>query len=255
MKHIKTYLENVYRFIKAIIQLGYVGVQIIPLDRELEDLNVAVKSNIIGSNEDAELNGGINPGDQKYLAGLLSHLKPISVLEIGTHVGFSTKIIVDTLSNNTSASVDVSTVDIVDVNAADGPWLQLGESLSPRDRIKCGQNIKLNFIKSDSVEFLRSSKDKFDFVFLDGSHEGRKIYDELNTLKNHVNPGSIVLIHDYFPGRKALWSNRKVIFGPVMACEKLFSEGKLRSVVPVGKLPVQTKWSSCMTSLALVELK
>ena len=255
MKKVKRILENLYRFIKAIKQLGYIGVQRIPTSKELIELNVTVKSNILNGYEESVLNGGINPGDQKYLASLLSYLKPVSVLEIGTHVGYSTKIIIDTLVKTTTESIEVTTVDIVDVNALDGPWLKLGESLSPKDRIKCGQNTKLNFIKSDSVEFLRSTKDRFDFVFLDGSHEGRKIYDELLALKNNLNPGSVVLIHDYFPRRKALWSNGKIIYGPVMACEKLFSEGKLRGVVPVGKLPVQTKLSSFMTSLALVELE
>ena len=34
--------------------------------------------------------GGVNPGDRRAIYSLIHYLKPISVLEIGTHIGAST---------------------------------------------------------------------------------------------------------------------------------------------------------------------
>lgn len=252
---IKTSLENIYRFFIARLQLGYVPCQAIPNNENLAKLNMATKSTIEKGHSDSILNGGINPGDQKYLASLIGNLRPRSVLEIGTHVGYSTKIISDSLVKAKVENAKITTVDIIDVNSDRGPWFELGEELRPRERITCGEKIKLEFIQSDSVEFLSKTTQEFDFVFLDGSHEGGKIYQELKSLKKCLNQSATILIHDYFPNRRPLWSNSKIIYGPVMACEKLLVEEELLSVVPVGELPVETKLFSKKSSLALVELK
>src|SRR5579864_6191809 len=67
--------------------------------------------------------GGVNPGDRHAISALAAYLKPRQVLEVGTHVGSSTLALAGTLAQTGSS---ITSVDISDVNAPDGPWHDLG---------------------------------------------------------------------------------------------------------------------------------
>jgi hypothetical protein len=62
----------------------------------------------------------------------------------------------------------------------------------------------------------------------------------------------VILLHDYFPDLKPLWSNGRVIPGPWLAIERLKREGAPLTVKPFGALPWPTKLNSNNTSLALL---
>ena len=198
--------------------------------------------------------GGVNPGDRRAIYYLISAIKPISVLEIGTHIGASTIHIASALRNSSDKNVNITTVDIADVNSQiEKPWLKHGTTHSPIEMIeKLGYGSYVNFITDNSLNFAANCRHAFDFIFLDGDHSATTVYQEIPAALNLLNQNGVILLHDYFPDMKPLWSNGSVIPGPFFATTKLRREGVNVTVLPLGKLPWPTKLESHITSLALL---
>lgn len=201
--------------------------------------------------------GGVNPGDRRALYYLIRHFKPLSVLEIGTHIGASTIHIATALSKNkieTGQQATITTADIRDVNCtAKKPWLEFGTKHSPKEMVtQLGFGDFVNFVTGTSVQFLESCDKTFDFIFLDGNHSAATVYQEIPLALKLLNPNGVILLHDYFPKGMALWSDGTIIDGPYRATERFKKEGAPLSVLPLGNLPWPTKFNSNSTSLALL---
>lgn len=198
-------------------------------------------------------NRGVNPGDQRAIFHLIRSLNPRRVLEVGTNVGFSTLHIAAALDVN-GAGGRITTVDIADVNdPADQPWKDCGQPYSPRDMLAAGgYGDTIDFVAQSSLVFLDNCKDRFDFIFLDGSHEAEVVYQEVPKAIEVLAPNGVILLHDFYAGLTFLWDNKKIIPGPCIAIERLRAEGAALEVIPLGALPWPTKGKSHMTSLALL---
>jgi len=201
--------------------------------------------------------GGVNPGDRRALYYLFSSLKPASVLEIGTHIGASTLHIAAALYMSmikNGEDAHLTTVDIKDVNDPQKrPWLEFGINHSPIEMInKLNYGDYVTFITDTSLHFVANCKQTFDFIFLDGSHAANIVYQEVPLVLKLLNQNGVILLHDYFPGVKPLWSGGEVIPGPFLATQRLIKEGVHVTVLPLGKLPWPTKRQSNVTSLALL---
>jgi predicted O-methyltransferase YrrM len=202
--------------------------------------------------------GGVNPGDRRAIFYLVRALAPRSVLEIGTHIGASTLSIAAALrearSEGLATSSQLTTVDIADVNdPVTQPWTRTGAAHSPREMIrKLGADDWTRFVTRPSLEYLSHCTQTFDFIFLDGDHGARTVYQEIPAALKVLNPGGAILLHDYFPQLEPLWSNGSVIPGPWLAAERLRAEGATFRVLPLGELPWPTKLGSRMTGLALM---
>lgn len=201
--------------------------------------------------------GGVNPGDRRAIFHLVHHFRPVSVLEIGTHIGASTVHIATALSSLAGAcgpEPRLVSVDIADVN--DGtlmPWRKYGGQFSPADMIcALGCERWARFATGTSMDFLSAGGNKFDFIFLDGDHSAHTVYREVPAALKRLNPGGVILLHDYFPDMKPLWSNGALIPGPYLAIERLRKERAGIRVLPLGTLPWSTKLGSNLTSLALL---
>jgi len=201
--------------------------------------------------------GGVNPGDRRAIYYLISKLKPSSVLEIGTHIGASTLHIASALymsqiRNGNNATL--TTVDIADVNSpVEKPWEKYGTSKSPLEMIQAlNYGSFVEFIADTSLHYAANCERRFDFIFLDGDHSARTVYQEIPVALNLLNQNGVILLHDYFPNMKPLWSNGSVIPGPFLATERLRKEGANLTVLPLDKLPWLTKLQSNITSLALL---
>lgn len=201
--------------------------------------------------------GGVNPGDRRAIYYLISMLRPLSVLEIGTHIGASTLNIASALYMSqirNGNNANLISVDIADVNSPVGkPWIEFGTSRSPREMIEainCESFVE--FVTDKSTNYITNCDQRFDFIFLDGDHSARTVYQEIPIALRLLNPNGIILLHDYFPDRKPLWSDGSVILGPFLATERLRNEGADMTVLPLGKLPWPTKLQSNVTSLALL---
>ncbi|MEM8808694.1 MAG: class I SAM-dependent methyltransferase [Cyanobacteria bacterium P01_G01_bin.38] len=204
--------------------------------------------------------GGVNPGDRKALFHLLRALKPAHVLEVGTHVGFSTLHIAaalnanDVSANDASTKARLTTVDILDVNdPVKQPWRAYGLEHSPQGLLDAaGYAGHTQFVTSGSLEFLEQCDERFDFIFLDGSHAAPVVYQEVPKAISALNPGGVILLHDYYTNLEWLWENKNFIPGPCLAIQRLQAEGADLKVVPLGELPWPTKENSNITSLALL---
>ena len=201
--------------------------------------------------------GGVNPGDRRAVWYLVYGLGARSVLEIGTHVGASTLHIAAALQKHRSSSSvrpQLVTVDIQDVNSeVSGYWKQFGLSASPRDMIRsieCGDFVR--FAAQPSLDFLDNCTDTFDLIFLDGDHAASTVYQEIPRALKALNENGVLLLHDYFPHNRPLWTNGSFVPGPYVATARLQGEGVPIEVIPLGDLPWPTKEGSRTTSLAVV---
>jgi len=150
--------------------------------------------------------------------------------------------------------VNLISIDIADVNSTvTKPWLEYGTKFSPVEMInKLNYGSFVNFVADTSLHYAANCTQKFDFIFLDGSHAASIVYQEIPLALKLLNQNGVILLHDYFPGMKPLWSDGTVIPGPYLATERLSKEGINLVVLPLGKLPWPTKQSSNVTSLALL---
>jgi len=206
------------------------------------------------------MTGGVNPGDQRALYHLVMALRPRRILEIGTHIGCSTLHIALALNRlRQSHPSDMSaarllSADIRDVNdPVAQPWKAYGSASAPRamiERVGCGDLVR--FEVADSLHFLRQESDQFDFIFLDGHHDAERVYQEIPLALKRLAPGGFILLHDYFPAGRPLWSNGVVLHGPQLAVSRFTRERAGFHVLPLGGLPWATKFNSNVTSLALM---
>jgi len=197
---------------------------------------------------------GVNYGDRRALYYLIKHFHPSSVLEVGTHIGASTVYIAMALKKNASQRTKLISLDIYDVNALNTKiFAGLGVTQSPREmmkKISCDGFVE--FVTCPSLEYMKTADLKFDFIFLDGDHSAKTVYREIVQASRLLNAEGTILLHDYFPNRKPLWSDGKVLFGPDMAVSRLIREGVPIEALPLGLLPWPTKMNSNRTSLALL---
>jgi predicted O-methyltransferase YrrM len=189
----------------------------------------------------------VNCGDQRLIYSLTRSIGPRHVLEIGTNVGGSAVMFAVALGHGGR----LITVDIVDVNGPEGPAMKLGCE-TPAELIGRLKYNNVNFVKSRSTDFMRACSERFDLIFLDGAHEAEVVYQEIPLALALLRPSGFILLHDFFPNLKPLWSDGKVIPGPWLAIERLKREGASLRVEPFGTLPWETKLESNMTSLALL---
>jgi predicted O-methyltransferase YrrM len=192
--------------------------------------------------------GGVNPGDRRAIAVLVTHLRPRKVLEIGTHIGSSTLTFAAALA---TTNARITTVDIADVNdPVTRRWEKYGAPRSPAEIVS--GLAPVTFVVDDSLSYLARTEEQYDFIFLDGSHLAATVYRELPLALQRLAPGGVLLLHDYFPEGRPLWENGEVIVGPYLAIRRLLKEGWPIKLVPLGRLPWSTKLGSNTTSLALV---
>ena len=183
------------------------------------------------------------------------------MLEIGTHIGVSTVYIAAALkklrASNPEVSYNLLSVDMRDVNdPVSTPWLQYGSARSPIGLLRSmGCDDLVTFVVMDSLDFFPTCEQRYDLIFLDGSHDASIVYREIPAAMKLLHPGGHILLHDYFPDLRPLWSNGAVVPGPYLATRRLEDEGADIKILPVGKLPWRTKLGSKATSLALLGKK
>ena len=196
---------------------------------------------------------GVNPGDRRAIYFLVMALQPRNVLEVGTHIGASTLYIAAALKQLGEGG-RVTTVDIIDVNdAAGGPWKKLGMDRAPRDyACDLGLSNSIAFRVGPCLEFMATAGQRFDLIFLDGDHSAPAVYQEVAAALPLLNEDGLILLHDYYPGAKALYPDRATIGGPFHAMERIRRECPAVAVLPLGELPWPTKQGLNVTSLALV---
>jgi predicted O-methyltransferase YrrM len=185
---------------------------------EAKWLNILSKLEKLGIRKNS---GGITAIDQEILYKLIKGYNRKNILEIGTHIGSSTVAIAMALKGRQSKQL--ITVDINDVNSQNEKiWLKFNSKNSPRknlEKLKLKNHVK--FVVSDSKRYMTKTKNKFDFIFLDGNHRTKAIYDEIKLSINLLEKNGILVLHDYTESN-SIFS----IAGPFLAVKKLLLKNK-----------------------------
>jgi predicted O-methyltransferase YrrM len=185
--------------------------------------------------------GSVNRGDCRAIYYLISALKPRRVVEIGTNVAGSSMFIAAALRSGSIPDARLTTVDILDVNAPNGPW-SFGDSLTapPVEYAKrFGLTGQIDFVVEPALSFLASAR--ADLIFLDGSHAHQDVYREVSMALDAVTRDGVILLHDYYPDGKPLFENGSIVMGPYRAIERYRREGAKNKVIPIGELPWPTR--------------
>ncbi len=205
-----------------------------------------------------EMTGGVNPGDRRALYYLVRVIKPLTLLEIGTYIGSSTVALAFAAARNQAEGIDtrIVTVDICDVNdERTCPWLEAGSPASPRSMVESvGLSYLTRFEVNTSIEKLSERGDSFEMIFLDGDHSAEAVYREIPLALNRLpaTGSGIIVLHDFFPDVKPLWTGQDPLPGPYLAVKRYQREGAGFHAVPLATLPWPTKLGSCVTSLAVL---
>jgi predicted O-methyltransferase YrrM len=101
---------------------------------------------------------------------------------------------------------------------------------------------------------MRATDQRFDFIFLDGDHAARTVYEEVSLALPLLNKEGLILLHDYYPDAKPLYPHCAAIGGPFHALRRVHNENPVIEVLALGELPWPTKQGTNMTSLALVAI-
>lgn len=199
--------------------------------------------------------GGVNPGDRRALYYLYCGFAPARVLEVGTHIGASTVHIAAAIRANGPAggASTLTTVDISDVNdPVRRPWKGFGSTFAPAQMIgQLGMADRVRFVTTSSLDFLVATTEWLDLIFLDGDHGAGAVYRELPAALGRLEPGGLILLHDYYPDGRPLWPGSAAIPGPWLAVRRLQRAGARLEVLPLGVLAWPTKLGRSITSLAL----
>ena len=105
---------------------------------------------------------------QSFLKVLLQICKPISILEVGTGVGFSSLL----MSENTSSACKITTIENSPKRAI----------VAEENLRRMGKEEKITLIKGDAMEVLEELEESFDFIFMDAA-KAQYIYYFPNILR------------------------------------------------------------------------
>lgn len=195
-----------------------------------------------------------NTGDLRALFQLTHALRPRSVLEIGTCNAASTAFIALALRDLGAHAPCVTTVDVVDVNDPEhGIWKRSGLPYPPGEMLeRLGVEHLVRMESQGSETFFRSNLDRFDFIFIDGSHRASDVYADVAGALACINANGVIALHDFYPNARPLWSGEPAIPGPYLGVVRAIEECPDLGVVPLRDLPWRTKHGSHTTSLAVL---
>lgn len=202
--------------------------------------------------------GSTNMVDGMIIYHLVHHLRPCLVLEIGTHLGSSTvhmaAALRDVMGNGADSPHRCITVDIRDVNdEVARPWSKYGAKYSPRQMVEMiGCQEIVDFVIADSTEFLRSPRNRYDLVFLDGNHSAKVVYKEISLALRVLNPDGIILLHDVHQNYRLFSSTQSLVPGPYLAARRVLAENPSLEMIPLAPYTTFDESNRVQTTLAIL---
>ena len=195
--------------------------------------------------------GGMSPEDCRALAAMIAVARPAYLLEIGTHVGASTLTLAAALDELGAGML--TTVDVLDVNGPDAPWARLGLPFSPAGAARhLGLHHRLRFHHGSAQRFLHASRDRFNFILLDGDHRARPLYAEICAALSRLADGGWLVLHDYHERLRRPSADHALIPGPFLVVKRLLREDPSLRARPLGTLPWATTGQRGRTTLVLL---
>jgi len=146
-------------------------------------------------------NGGFESGDAEFLYQLIRHLKPQTIIEIGS--GNSTKIAHEAVKRNHSENGKLATHICIEPYKM--PWLE-----------RLGVKVERKLVEDCDLEIFKQLKHN-DLLFIDSSHmirpQGDVLHEYLEIIPS-LQQGVVVHVHDIFSPRDYLddWVRKDVCF-------------------------------------------
>lgn len=195
-----------------------------------------------------------NAGDLRALFQLVHSLRPRSILEIGTCNAASTAFMALAMRDLGADAQSITTVDLVDVNDPEkGIWKRSGMPYPPSELLeRLGMDDLVCLESGGSDLFFRTTLDRFDFIFIDGSHRASDVYADVSGALASLNANGVIAMHDFYPDGQPLWSGEAAIPGPYLGVVRAIEECPDLGVVPLRQLPWRTKHNGHTTSLAVL---
>jgi hypothetical protein len=94
--------------------------------------------------------------------------------------------------------------------------------------------------------------ERFDFIFIDGSHRASDVYADVAGALARLNANGVIALHDFYPDARPLWPDEPVIPGVYLGVVRAIEECPDLGVVPLRQLPWRTKHGGHTTSLAVL---
>jgi predicted O-methyltransferase YrrM len=195
-----------------------------------------------------------NAGDLRALFQLVHALRPRSILEIGTCNAASTAFMALAMRDHGADPHSITTVDLIDVNDPEkGIWQRSGMPYPPSEMLERLGVEELVRLKSQGSDyFFRTNFDRFDFIFIDGSHRASDVYADVAGALACLNANGVIALHDFYPDAQPLWPGENAIPGPYLGIVRAIEECPDLGVVPLKQLPWRTKHGGHTTSLAVL---
>jgi len=144
--------------------------------------------------------GGVEAEVGEFLYGLVRAMKPLRILETGTHQGIASSYMALALKDNWKGHLETIEFEPIHLNKAKEKWTKLGV-----------QDIITEYLIS-SLEFNPSGE--YDILFLDTEPQQR--FTEFNKFYPYVKPGGFIIIHDLneqLGARQSPWEDFVEKFG------------------------------------------
>ncbi len=116
-----------------------------------------------------------------FLFHLIQYLKPRTILELGTNLGISTLYCAFA-----APKANITTVE--------GDYILT--TIAKANFQKMNVDKRIQIIHSDFTTFLKQNRSSFDFIFLDGHHDGKATYRYALQLFTFLTPQGVLLIDD-----------------------------------------------------------
>lgn len=143
----------------------------------------------------------VNSNINQKLGGYINNNDKINILEIGCFEGLSSVFFADNFIDNDSSTLTL--VDpfstIADNDHTKYNLLEAEKNFDYNLSI-CKNKNKIDIQKITSDKFFENNKKKFDFIYIDGSHECEQIKKDMDNAYKILNEKGIMWMDDYLGG-------------------------------------------------------
>ena len=159
----------------------------------------------------------IYPEVGEIIYSLARNIKPKTVIEIGSFIGYSTICLAQAIEDNQEDNGMVYAIDnfLPHINNPNLPIdIENPLELAEANVKKAGLEHRIEFIKGFSSEVaqdLLSSIDTIDLLMIDGDHTYKGALEDYNNYHSNVRKGGIIIFHDIFPRRCGWWGPRIIL--------------------------------------------